>query len=241
MVKLISGDCLEKLKNIKTNSIDMVLADPPYGFTACKWDVVIDFAFLWKDLKRVTKDHGAIVMMGCQPFTTFLISSNIGMFKYCWIWDKITGKGHFLAKKRPLRQTEDVIVFGKKPVNYYPIMRPRSRIIKSNECCRSKIIGGSSKGYTQTYTEWYPKNILTFKTERGYHPTQKPVALMEYLISTYTKKSETVLDFCMGSGTTGVACINLDRDFIGIEKNKKYFDLAKKRMEKIFFQTRWDF
>ncbi len=228
------GDCLEKMENIPNDSVDMVMADVPYGTTACKWDSVIPLESMWEQLKRIIKPDGAIVMTASQPFTTTLIASNMKMFKYCWVWDKTTAKGHLVAKIRPMQQSEDIIVFGEGKINYYPRMvdRPKNKIETTSECKRTEIMGGKSSGYRKTYTQWYPKTILKVKTERGFHPTQKPVALMEYLIKTYTNEGETVLDFVMGSGTTGVACMRINRNFIGIEKDKKYYQIAKKRILK---------
>ena len=232
--KLYHGDCLDLMSEIPDKSIDMVLTDPPYGTTTCKWDSVIPLEPMWEHLKRVIKDNGAIVLMGGQPFTAALILSNMKMFKYCWVWDKITAKGHLVAKIRPMQQTEDVVVFGKNKISYYPIMvdRPQNKIETGRECKRTEIMGGVSKGYAKKYTQWYPKTLLKFKVERGLHPTQKPVALMEYLIKTYTNEGDTVLDFCMGSGTTEIACFNLNRRFIGIEIEEKYCEIAAKRIEK---------
>ena len=233
--KIIQGDCLEVMPNIPDKSIDMILCDLPYGTTACKWDTIIPFEPLWKEYKRIIKDNGAIVLTASQPFTSALVMSNIKMFKYCWTWDKITAKGHLVAKIRPMQQTEDVLVFGKNKINYYPIMvdRPKNKIEIGTECSRTEIMGGKSVGYTKKYIQWYPKTILKFKTERGLHPTQKPVALFEYLIKTYTNEGDLVLDNCAGSGTTGVACKNLGRDYILIEKDKEYVEIARKRIKAI--------
>jgi site-specific DNA-methyltransferase (adenine-specific) len=232
---IICGDSLEVMRYMPDNSVDMVLADPPYGTTACKWDSIIPLEPMWEQLKRLIKPNGAIVMTASQPFTTTLIASNMKMFKYCWVWDKTTAKGHLVAKIRPMQQNEDVVVFGQNKINYYPIIvdRPKNKIKTGVEGKRTEIMGGESKGYKKTYTQWYPKTILKFKTERGFHPTQKPVALMEYLIKTYTNEGETVLDFAMGSGTTGVACVNLGRKFIGIEKDEKYFKIAENRIKEL--------
>lgn len=229
---VIQGDCLEVMKQIQDKSIDMILADLPYGTTACKWDTIIPFEPLWEQYKRIIKDNGAIVLTASQPFTSALVMSNIKMFKYCWTWDKTTAKGHLVAKIRPMQQTEDVLVFGNNKINYYPIMtnRPVSKIETTSEGKRTEIMGGISKGYTKTYNQWYPKTILKFKTERGLHPTQKPVALFEYLIKTYTNENDLVLDNTAGSGTTGVACKNTNRNFILIEQDEKYCDIIKERV-----------
>lgn len=233
--KLYQGDCLEIMKEIPDGSIDMILCDLPYGTTACSWDIVIPFEPLWEHYKRLIKPNGAIVLFGSEPFSSHLRMSNLGMYKYDWIWDKTTATGHLVAKYRPMQQTEDIVVFGKGRVNYYPIMtdRPKNKIQKSYEASRSEIYGDVSKNkrIVKVYDTWYPKTLLKFKTERGLHPTQKPVALCEYLIRTYTQEGETVLDNVMGSGTTGVACLKTKRKFIGIELEEKYFKIAKERIE----------
>ena len=236
-IKLYNGDCLELMKDIPDRSIDMILCDLPYGTTACKWDTVIPFEPLWEQYNRIIKDNGAIVLTATQPFTSALVMSNPKMFKYCWTWDKVTAKGHLVAKHRPMQQTEDIAVFGKSKVNYYPIMidRPKNKIQKTYEASRTEIMGGISKKKVKVYDTWYPKTLLKFKTERGFHPTQKPVALFEYLIKTYTREGETVLDNCMGSGTTGVACVNTNRNFIGIELEETYFNIAKERIERCWY------
>lgn len=235
MINLIQGDCLEKMMDIPDDSIDMVLADPPYGTTACRWDSIIPLEPMWEQLKRVTKKNGAIVMTASQPFTTILIASNMQMFKYCWVWDKKKGGSPLLSKKQPLRVTEDVTVFGKGKVIYNPIMtlRDKPRRRGKNKGTVSETTGNA---FTEdkVYTHKYPKNIIEVSNanQRGrVHPTQKPVVLMEYLIKTYTNEGETVLDFTMGSGTTGVACQNLNRNFVGIELDPGYFEVAKKRID----------
>jgi len=234
-MKLIQGDCLEEMKSIPDGSIDAIITDPPYGTTACKWDSIIPLEPMWEQLKRVIKPNGAIVLTASQPFTTTLIASNMKMFKYCWVWDKKKGGSPQLSKIQPIRVTEDVAVFGIGKVTYNPIMterdKPRSR--RKNKGTVSETTGNA---FTEdkVYTHKYPKNILEVSnaSQKGkVHPTQKPVALMEYLIKTYTNEGDTVLDFTMGSGTTGVACKNLGRDFIGIELDKKYFKIAKNRIE----------
>ncbi len=234
-MNLMLGDCLERMKEIPDGSVDMVLADPPYGTTACKWDSIIPLAPMWEQLKRVIKPNGAIVMTASQPFTTVLIASNLADFKYSWVWDKVKPNGHLVSKIRPMQRTEDVLVFGAGKINYYPIMTDREKPKKSKEYSRTEIMGGVKTDMVgKTLDKKYPQNVLVFSnaTQTGkLHPTQKPVALMEYLIKTYTLEGETVLDFTMGSGTTGVACKNLNRKFIGIEKDEKYFEIAKARIE----------
>jgi len=242
---LFKGDCLEEMKIIPDGSIDMVLTDPPYGTTACKWDSIIPLEPMWEQLKRIIKPNGAIVMTASQPFTTLIIASNMDMFKYCWYWNKNRPTGFANAKKQPLRKVEDVVVFYSKPPSYNPqgLVRVDKACKNSNTCGGDSVRGitenSSGKGsmrtagkeYVQEFTG-YPSQILEIKTDEGdkKHPTQKPVALMEYLIKTYTNEGETVLDFTMGSGTTGVACMNLNRDFIGIEMDDKYFEIASERI-----------
>lgn len=238
MINLMQGDCLELMKTIPDGSIDMVLTDPPYGTTACKWDSVIPFEPMWAELKRVIKPNGAIVLFGSEPFSSALRMSNIKQYKYDWIWDKVTAKGHLVAKIRPMQQTENISVFGSGKIKYLPIMVKRDSIRNdvSVEYSRTELVGGkTTKEMKKISREFkYPKNVLTFSNasqKDKLHPTQKPVALLEYLIKTYTQEGETVLDFTMGSGSTGVAARNLNRNFIGIELDEKYFNIAKERIE----------
>ena len=240
---LMQGDCLELMKTIPDSSVDMILCDLPYGTTACKWDSIIPFAPMWSEYKRVCKPGAAIVLTASQPFSTALISSNIKAFAYSWIWDKGVGANFVQAKRMPLKTTEDVLVFcinGKTPV-YNPQMTPKdkpSRISSHAVNSGSIPICGQSRDNFEgkEYTESYPSQILSFsnraKGQRGLHPTQKPVALMEYMIKTYTDEGDVVLDCVMGSGTTGVACANTGRNFIGIEMDEKYFQIAKDRIQK---------
>ena len=231
-IKLLQGDCLELMKDIPDGSIDMILCDLPYGTTACKWDSVIPFEPLWEQYKRIIKLNGAIVLTASQPFTTALISSNIKEFRYCWIWDKTKGGNFALAKKQPMKSHEDVCVFYKKQPTYNPEMEERGKVRKKGGGTASDNFGIiPTVSFNNLY---YPKSIIQFSTGSRidhHHPTQKPVALMEYLIRTYTNKGETVLDNCMGSGTTGVACLNTGRNFIGMEKDETYFHVAKNRIE----------
>ena len=236
MIKLIQGDCLERMKEIPDGTIDMILTDPPYGTTACKWDSVIPLEPMWEQLKRVIKPNGAIVMTASQPFTTTLISSNMKMFKYCWVWDKKKAGNIFLAKTQPMKVHEDVVIFGVKTPYYYPIMVERDKIKKSKNYGTGEAIGGNREREDKvyTYTHKNPTSILEASNARQkgkVHPTQKPVALMEYLIKTYTNEGETVIDFAAGSFTTGVACVNLNRKFIGIEMDKVYFDIGVNRIK----------
>lgn len=234
---LMKGDCLERMKEIPDGSVDMILTDPPYGTTACKWDTVIDLDLMWEQLKRIIKPNGAIVMTASQPFTTTLIASNMKMFKYCWVWEKNTVTGFMQAKTKPLKSHEDVVVFGhfKNSAQHFKGVynhgaTPVGEKAYSNKRKEDHITGNRGAGLTLS-SKGYPRDIIKISSEKGTtHPTQKPVALMEYLIKTYTNESETVLDFTMGSGTTGVAARNLNRDFIGIEMDDKYFDIAKDRI-----------
>ena len=237
--KIIHGDCLEEMKKIPDGSIDLVLTDPPYGTTACKWDTCIPFEPMWEQLKRITKKNGAIVLFGSQPFTSALVMSNPKMFKYEWVWDKVTARGHLVAKKRPMAQHENILVFGNGKVKYNPQMvlldKPQRGYSSDGDVGneRTKIMGGRTTKQREVIyrTHKYPKTIITQGVDGKYlHPTQKPVALFEYLIKTYTNEGETVLDFTMGSGTTGVACKNLNRNFVGIELDKEYFEIAKARI-----------
>ena len=234
-VNLYKGDCLEIMKIIEDSSIDAIITDPPYGTTACKWDSVIDFDLMWEQLNRIIKPNGAIVLFGSEPFSSALRMSNIKNYKYDWIWNKKFSGSFGIAKYQPMRTTEQISIFYKKN-KYYPQMTKRDKPITNggNKCkSNSGQLKSPKNGYKKIYLEKYPINILTFdvRPERGLHPTQKPVALMEYLIKTYTNEGETVLDFTMGSGSTGVACKNTNRNFIGIELDEKYFNLASNRIE----------
>jgi len=232
-INLFNGDCLEVMPTIESGSIDMILTDPPYGTTACKWDSIIPLENMWEQLKRIIKPNGAIVMTASQPFTTTLIASNMKGFKYCWVWNKKAFANQMLAKKQPLRITEDVVVFNSKVYQPQGLIEV-NKVTKQGSKVTDNVGGGTrKKSYVQTHTN-YPRNILEFSKDRpSTHPTQKPVALMEYLIKTYTNEGETVLDFTMGSGTTGVACKNLNRNFTGIEMDEEYFKLAKERIESV--------
>ncbi len=232
---LMHGDCLELMHEIPDGSVDMILCDLPYGTTACKWDSVIPFEPLWAHYRRVIKRNGAIVLTASQPFTTSLIGSNIEMFKYELIWSKGRGFEPQLANIRPMKSHENVVVFCKGKTLYNAQMTPcephtvKRRSLNKADGAGQNIFG--SVPQTKTYTAKFPTSVINAGFARGLHPTQKPVALMEYLIRTYTNEGDTVLDNCMGSGTTGVACTNTWRKFIGIEKDAKYFDIAKQRIE----------
>ena len=238
MIEIYNKDCIEAMKEIPDYSVDAIITDPPYGTTACKWDSVIDFDLMWEQLNRIIKTKGAIVLFGSEPFSSALRMSNIKNFKYDWIWKKNRGSNFATLKHQPFKEHEIISVFNKH--NYYPIKEERSsggkarakyKINASNTGKRDVLNGLKSidSGFIDKNLR-YPSSVQKFNTEVGKHPTQKPTALMEYLIKTYTKENETVLDFTMGSGTTGVACINTNRKFIGIENNKEYFKVAQKRI-----------
>jgi DNA modification methylase len=236
-IQLIQGNCLELMKTIPDGSVDMVMADLPYGTTACKWDAVIPFAPLWEQYRRACKNNAAIVLTASQPFTSALVASNLAGFSHELIWDKGRGNEPALAKLRPQKSHETVLVFspsGKNP-QYFPQMVEREdgpKTIKGNYSNEGQGILSGSGVIEKTYTHRYPTSVLKFMNSgqsAKVHPTQKPVALMEYLIRTYTNEGETVLDNTMGSGTTGVACINTGRKFIGIERDPEYFKIAQAR------------
>jgi len=237
-LKLLHGDCLELMSNISDKSIDLILCDLPYGTTDCKWDAILPFERLWRQYDRIIKDNGAIVLFSAQPFTTKLISSNLKKFRYCWYWKKNTATGFCFAKYQPMRRIEDICVFYNKKPTYNPqgLIKLEKPIMKDQRNMKDTIYdkNGLNKQFTQQYTN-YPKNILEFEsvtTKERFHPTQKPVALLEYLIKTYTNVGDVVLDNCMGSGSTGEACRNLNRRFIGIEQDERYFKIAKSRLER---------
>ena len=233
--RIYNEDCLEGMKGIPDGSVDLVLTDPPYGTTACKWDSVIPFEPMWEQLNRIIKPNGAICLFGSEPFSSALRMSNIKNFKYDWIWDKKIPSGMSYARFQPMRQTENISVFCNGKTVYNPQMVKRDKPIRA---------GGMSKGETtnnqklialrKTYDYKSPTNLVVFdKIRKGsLHPTQKPVALLEYLIKTYTNEGETVLDNCMGSGTTAIACINTNRNYIGFELDKHYCDIANERIQK---------
>lgn len=240
-MELLNGNCLNLMKSIPDKSVDMILCDLPYGTTSCSWDTIIPFEPLWEQYNRIIKDRSAIVLFATQPFTSKLICSNIEHFKYCWTWDKGRVGGFTSAKLKPLKLFEDICVFSNgntancsdNNMIYYP-----QGLIEVNKLSRSSndksptgyYRPSQSKIYKQRYTN-YPKQLIKFTLDKErFHPTQKPVALLEYLIKTYTKANDIVLDNCMGSGSTGVACCNLNREFIGIELNEEYYKIACKRI-----------
>jgi len=245
------GDCLEEMKKIPDGSVDLILTDPPYGTTACKWDHVIPFEPMWVQVWRVLKPNGACCLFGSEPFSSALRMSQIKHFKYDWIWHKNMGSGIALAKKRPMKNHEILSVFYKNQPNYYPIFEKYAdsvykrfngdvaKVNKIKSIARGESNNIEGLAYIEPTLELkrgkYPTTVKFFKIPnrsngQRFHHTQKPVDLLEYLIKTYTLEGETVLDFTMGSGSTGVACVNTNRKFIGIEKEKKYFEIASKRI-----------
>lgn len=242
--QVILGDCLEKMKDIPDKSIDMILTDPPYGTIACKWDSIIPFEPMWKEINRIIKDNAAIVLFGSQPFTSLLISSNLKMFKYEWIYKKRCGSNFANAKNQPIKDHENVLVFGNKKTNYFPIKEERkgsglSRVkysVKNYSQDKKDYFLGNFNSSKELFQEnkRYPSSVQEFnnrsKGNRGLHPTQKPVELLEYLIKTYTQENDLVLDFTCGSGSTLVAAKNLNRQFIGIEKEKEYYEITLSRL-----------
>ena len=238
--RLYLGDCLDVMDRLIKEGIivDAIICDPPYQITSCEWDKIIPFDEMWKRLNKLIKDNGAIVLFGCEPFSSALRMNNIKNYKYDWIWEKSRNSNPSLAKTQPLRHYENILIFSKdgNKVVYYPQME------EGEEYATRKGAGGKFAGNKVNKTEQkvekrkgrYPKNVIRFKScypNSIVHPTQKPIDLMEYLIKTYTLEGELVLDFTMGSGTTGVACVNTNRKFIGIELEENYFNIAKERIE----------
>ena len=248
MNKVIQGDCLEVMKTIEDKSIDMILCDLPYGTTACKWDTIIPFEPLWEQYKRIIKDNGAIVLTASQPFTSALVMSNIESFKYEWIWEKTRATGFTHVKNSPMKKHESVLVYSKGNIkhkgqsnrmNYFPQgLIEYGKEVDGTRSSETDTKGHhfgrpSNKTYVQEYTN-YPNSILKFNSEgKTDHPTQKPVALFEYLIKTYTNEGDIVLDNCAGSGTTGVACKNTNRNYILIEKEPEYIEIINKRLSSL--------
>ena len=240
--KIYNEDCLEGMKKIPDGSVDMILCDLPYGTTACTWDEIIPFKPLWEQYERVIKDNGAIVLTASQPFTSALTMSNPDLFKYEWIWEKNRTVGFLNAKNAPLKKHEGVLVFSKgtiangskRRMNYFPQGLKVINKVKNSVKQNNDTVVGSRPSRNKTYIakhSGYPNSILNFNNEpKQIHPTQKPVALFEYLIKTYTNKGDTVLDNCMGSGTTAIACLNTERNFIGFELNEEYYNMSLKRI-----------
>ena len=243
--EILLGDCLELMKNIPNRSVDMILCDLPYGTTACKWDTIIPFEPLWEQYERIIKPNGAIVLTASQPFTSALVMSNPKLFKHQWQWIKNKPTGAFSAKYMPMKANEDVLVFCKNKANYYPIMVKRTEK-EFKECYRkndSKSWGNNIQNHKDNLIirkpkdeQWfkYPTNILNIakddKRDGTQHPTQKPIELFEYLVKTYTNENDLVLDNCAGSGTTAIACLNTNRQFIVMEQDPNYFEKIKKRV-----------
>lgn len=241
MIELMHGDCLEEMKKIPDASVDMILCDLPYGTTSCEWDSALPFDALWSEYRRITKTDAAIVLTASQPFTTALIASNMREFRYCWVWEKDAGSNFANVKYQPMKEHEDVCVFYRKTPVYNPQMQERTGSRKGRETTtidsgRMESVYGTQEGRGKLPVAplRYPRSIQRFNRERGLHPTQKPIPLMEYMVRTYTNEGDTVLDNCMGSGTAGVACANTGRKFIGIERDEKYFDIASNRISDAF-------
>jgi len=239
-IRLYKGDCLEVMEDIPDKSVDMILCDLPYGTTQCKWDSIIELNSMWEHYERIIKDNGAIILFAQTPFDKVLGCSNLKMLKYEWIWEKTQATGHLNAKKMPMKAHENILVFYKKP----PIYNPQKTYGHAPIHSYTKYV--STQNNTEIYgkmnkeisgggeTERYPRSVLLFPSDKQriyLHPTQKPLSLCEYLVKTYSNEKDVVLDNCMGSGTTGVACNNLHRKFIGIELDEKYFEIAKNRIE----------
>ena len=234
MINLLKGDCLEVMKGIPSNSIDMVCADLPYGTTRCYWDEIIPLDPMWIELKRVIKSRGVIVLTAAQPFTSMLVCSNLKMFKYDIVWEKPNATGFLNAKKMPLRAHESALMFYDKLPTFNPQMtHGHERKVSKRKTVNSECYGKALELAEYDSTSRYPRSVQKFSSDKqraSYHPTQKPVEFMAWLISSYTNEGDLVLDFCMGSGTTGVAAKNLQRNFIGIELDNKYFEIAKDRI-----------
>lgn len=237
-MKLMRGDCLELMKEIPDGSVDMILADPPYGRTNCEWDSVIPLEPMWREYNRIIKTNGAIVLFSQQPFETDLIQSNRKFFRYEIIWNKNSTTGFLLANKMPLKKHENIVVFYKKLPTYNPQKthgKPYGNKRRTGYDSQGVYKGTQLIHKTNETGDRFPTSIIDFSNfnrNDRFHPTQKPTALLEYLIRTYTNQGEVVLDNCMGSGSTGVACVNTGRDFIGIEKDDKYFEVAEERIRK---------
>lgn len=236
-IVLQRGDCLELMKDLQDHCVDMILCDLPFGVTRANWDIPIDLDKLWAEYKRIIKENGAICLFGIEPFASRLRLSNLKMYKYDWIWDKVKSTGFLNAKKQPLRCHEVICVFYNKQCTYNP-QKTQGHEKKAAKRKRTGTVlyNPGNKETVYESTERYPRSIQVFSSDvqkSALHPTQKPVALLEYLIKTYTNEGELVLDNCMGSGSTGVACVNTSRNFIGMEKDESYFEIAKDRIDQI--------
>lgn len=235
-MQLLQGDCLKLMKDIPDGSIDLILCDPPYGTTDCSWDTILPVESMWSEYNRILKPNGAAVLFATQPFTTLLIHSNKKAFRYCWYWIKNQPTGFTYARFQPMRQVEDICVFYRQRPTYNaqglePIKEAKTYKHDPRRGGELWAVKSKTGEYTPKYKNW-PRNLLYYNTERGLHPTQKPVPLLEYLVRTYTNPGDTILDNCMGSGSTGVAAKRVgDRHFIGMEQNKVYFDIARERIE----------
>jgi len=230
MIDLRLGDCLEVMKTIKDNSIDAIICDLPYGTTDCHWDSIIPLEKLWKEYKRIVKKKGAILLFGSEPFSSALRMSNVKAYRTEWFWNKRAASNVGLVKYHPLKIVETISVFGFEPVNYYPIMTQGKMRMKGGKDKCNTIQSGLRPKYEKS-DMYYPKNLLDIKKDRGLHPTQKPLELLEYLVKTYTNENDTILDNTMGSGTTMLACKNLNRNGIGIEKDPQYYAVAVARVD----------
>ena len=248
MNKIIQGDCLIEMRNIDSNSIDLIFADLPYGTTNCSWDTIIPFEPLWEQFERIIKENGAIIFSASQPFTSTLLMSKPNLFRHSWIYKKRCASNFAQAKYSPMKEHEDILIFGKSKVNYYPIKeerqgsgKERTKYAYSDKSrhASGEFVGNIKGNYNKENDSGnnelrYPSSVQEFNNravgDRGFHPTQKPVALMEYLIKTYSKEGDTILDPVAGSGTTGLACKNLNRNFLLIEQEQKYIDIINKRL-----------
>ena len=240
--KVLQGDCIEVMKDLPDNSIDMILCDLPYGTTQCKWDTIIPFESLWKEYRRVAKDNAAIVLTAAQPFTSVLVSSNLKEFKYTWVWEKSKATGYLNAKKMPMRAHEDVCVFYKKPPIYNPQMWKSTPYNKGSAHRPTEVYGKQKEVLVKNDTGLrYPRTVQYFKTAESegkvYHPTQKPVSLFEYLIKTYSAEGDVILDSCLGAGTTALAAMSCNRNFVGIELDQDYVDISNQRIEEFKNKT----
>ena len=241
--KIYNMDCLEGMKAIPDKSIDLILCDLPYGTTACSWDNIIPFEPLWEQYERIIKDNGAVVLTASQPFSSTLVMSNPKLFRYEWVWDKKNPTNFAMAKKQPLKYHETILVFAKKQTEYYPIKwrgKPNHKqgLLKNDQ--QSEVYGKIKRTKDNLSGMKYPRSIIEISkhsSQGGLHPTQKPVALFEYLVKTYTNEGDVVLDNCMGSGTTAIACLNTNRKYIGFEIDEDYFETANKRIKE--YQKDW--
>ena len=236
-VKFIHGDCLEVMPTLPDKSIDIILCDLPYGTTACKWDTIIPFEPLWTQYKRLIKGNGAIVLTASQPFTSMLVMSNKQMFKYSLVWDKIKGTGFLNARKQPMRNHEDILIFYSNPPTYNPQKTNghERKVSFRGKHLQTDVYGEMKNDYKYDSTDRYPRSIITISTDTqnsSLHPTQKPVTLFEYLILTYSNEGDLILDNCCGSGTSGIAAFNTKRNAILIEKDETYFNAARERFDR---------